>query len=467
MSQPSSSQLASGSTITQRIMGAGLLIIALVCLILPGLQYQQFKSSLQRQADSMGHSLVTQTLREIATPLQEDDHLALAAVLRELIDNPYVAHAAVYSVEDRTLAEAGRRPSHGGLNSLYSSPVSFEHTLVAQLQLHVDTRRLQKPLQAQLQLLALSAIGLLLLAVFLFYRIGRSISLPLIQLRRWLDDPRGPAPQQNRTDEIGQLARALDSQFLQPEPESKSKAESAPEQVSLASELPEFDSIPVQPAVHAEPMPESHSFSFADSLDEMLASNTSQETLPSQTAVLAVDLNLTDPLYSLDESRQQALQQRHANALDDIARHWDAQLLQQPDGSSLLLFHGDGNTPIEQALCAAELLRALAHNLQMDIADSRITLGIQLGLALGELVLDLSEAGLQDYPAVCQAQELSRYSRNLTLISESVAEHAHTRHCASIRRIVKPAGAHCIERLLPPFANQLEERLQGMLMQME
>lgn len=460
MSQPSSSQLASGSTITQRIMGAGLLIVALVCLILPGLQYQQFKGSLQKQADSMGHSLVAQTLREIATPLREDDHLALAAVLRELTNNPYVAHAAVYSVENRTLAEAGRRPQHGSLNSLYSSPVSFEHNLVAQLQLHVDTRRLQKPLQAQLQLLALSAIGLLLLTVFLFYRIGRAISLPLIQLRRWLEDPRGAAPQQNRTDEIGQLARALDSQFSHPEPAPE--LEPAP----LASPVPQPEQPFTQPIDQAEP--QAPSFSFAEQLDSALA-NTAEEhsALPSQTAVLAVDLNLADPLYSLDESRQQALLERHANALDDIARHWEAQLLQQPDGGSLLLFHGDGNTPIEQALCAAELLRALAHSLQMDIADSRITLGIQLGLALGDLVLDLSQAGLLEQPAVSQALELSRYSRNLTLISEAVAEHDHTRHCASIRRIVKPAGAHCIERLLPPFANQLEERLQGMLMQME
>lgn len=451
----SSSRPASSSTITQRILGGGLLIIALVTLLLPGLMYYQFKGSLQQQADALGEALLTQTVREVATPLQEDDHLALAAVLRELVENPYVAHAALYNIDNRTLAEAGQRPRQGALNSQYSRAVTLEHSLLAQLQIHVDIHRLQKPLKANLQLLALCAVGLLILAVIVLSRIGRSISRPLTLLTRWLADPHGPAPQQNRTDEIGQLARLLD-QCFQPLPEP-----AAP----LADTMEDDDNDFIGPDDSEDDNgdePDENDFE-----PELQEPSAAVSAVPEHTAVLAVELSLTDPMYSLDESRQQALLQRHADALDEIAAHWHAQQLQMSDGTALLLFHGDEGEPVEQAVCAAELLRALVHSLQMDIADSRITLGIRLGLALGEPVIDLSEPGLLEHPAVQQALELSRYSRNLALVSETLAAHSHTRECAGIRRIAKPAGAHCIERLLPPYAGQLDEQLMGMLAQLD
>lgn len=452
----STSRPVSGSTITQRVVGGGLLLIALVALILPTLMYQQFKGSLQQQADALGEALLTQTVREIAPPLQENDHLALAAVLRELTENPYVAHAALYNVDSRTLAEAGQRPRQGALNSLYNRPVTFEHSMLAQLQLHLDVRRLQKPLKANLQLLALSGVGLLILAVLLLSRLGRSLSQPLTSLTHWLANPRGSVPHMNRADEIGQLARMLDQCF---QPLTNNQAtHSAPAVDNEPDDLPQLSE---SASVISTPEEQELTTSEPEELPEELPAT------PLHCAVLAVDLSLADPLYSLDESRQQALLQRHADALDDIARHAQAQQLQLADGTSLLLFHGDEGEPVEQAVCAAELLRALVHNLQMDIADSRITLGIQLGLALGEAVIDLSEQGLLDHPAVQQAVELSRYSRNLALLSEELAEHTHTRDCASIRRIAKPAGAHCIERLLPPYAQQLDDQLLGMLMQTE
>ena len=51
-----------------------------------------------------------------------------------------------------------------------------------------------------------------------------------------------------------------------------------------------------------------------------------------------------------------------------------------------MLFHSEdsGDDYLTNAICCGELLRALGHALQIEVADSGITLQLQLGLVLGE-----------------------------------------------------------------------------------
>ncbi len=114
-------------------------------------------------------------------------------------------------------------------------------------------------------------------------------------------------------------------------------------------------------------------------------------------------------------------------------------------------------------LCAAELLRTFTHALQMDVAASGITLRMQLGVAHGDSVTDFDEHALRQHPVVAQALNLASQSRNLVLLDQNVAGHAQAA-CASIRPLARPAGASCIERMLPPWPEQLDMQLQDLVL---
>lgn len=435
-------QQPSGISITQRILGLCLLLMALVIALLIGMTARQFNASIQQQADALGEALVTHTAQTVAAPLALSDSLGLTAILRELHENPYVAHAALYSVDNRTLAEAGRRPRAGKINSLYTRSIAFEHVIAGQLHVHIDVKRLQQPLYSNLQGLMLLGILLLLGSVMLLARIARSISLPLDELRLWLIRPLGPAPQQQRGDEIGQLARALDQHFNLPDAAATPVKETEPD---------------------AGPMDDATGIDASATESSPATTETEEENiLPEHCAVLAVELGLGSGMYELDEQRHEQLLDHYAQALEEVAVAYRGRMLELADDRVLMLFHDDQDNHVANALCAAELLRAFSHALQMEIADSGISLAMQLGVAQGAAVLDLSEEGLLQHPAIAEALELARHSRNLVLLGQTVADHPQT-SSASIRSIARPAGASCIERILPPCSEQLDAQLQGLM----
>lgn len=434
----------SGTSITQRILGLCLLVIALVIAVLLALTVRQFNASIQQQADALGDALITHTVQEVSAPLALSDTLALAAVLREIVNNPYVAHAVLYSVDNRTLAEAGQRPRSGRINSRYTRTLALEQVIAGQLHIDIDVKRLQQPLYGNLQGLALIGVLLLLAAVMLLSRIARSISQPLIDLQRWLVQPAGPAPHQQRSDEIGQLARSLEQCF------------------HLPDEAPPADPAPIdEPASDPqdgadEPLPTA-ALEPADSLPE--------PGVPQDCAVLAIELVLGQGLYELADERHQQLQNHYEAALAEVARHYQGQLLQHSASHRLMIFRDDPANSLTHALCAAELLRAFAHALQMDVADTGMALNIQLGVALGEVLSDVSTDTLHQHPLLAEALQLCRHSCNLVLLSETAARHPHSA-CASIRSIARPAGASCVERLHAPWPEQLDDQLQGLMLLM-
>lgn len=424
----------SGISITQRILGLCLLVIAGVIAILLALTVRQFNASIQQQADALGAALSTHAAREVAAPLSLGDNLALAAVLRELVANPYVVHAALYSVDNRTLAEAGQRPRLGRINSLYTQTLSFEQTIAGQLHVNINVPLLRQPLYGNLQGLALIGVLLLLAAVMLLSRVARSVSQPLIELQHWLAHPTGPAPHQIRSDEIGLLARTLEHSFHPPEEAP------APEQPPVSDEL--------QPA--APPV---------------LEASEPEVRLPDSGAVLTVELSLNHATHDLDDSRRLHLLQHYHAALDEVAQLYQGKRVELGAGPTLMLFQHEGAENLANALCAAELLRAFAHALQIEVANSGMTLSMQLGIAEGAPVIDLSEDGLLLHPVIGQALELGRHSRNLVLLSASAASHPQAA-CASIRAIVRPAGASCIEHLHLPHSEHLDDQLQGLMLLM-
>ena len=205
-----------------RVASHTLLLVALALVIYAWVMGMQFKHAMEQQAEALGQSLITQTAASATDLLVANDILSLNVLLSNLVKNPLVAHAAIYSVDNRVLAESGTRPQRnllGDEEGLYSTPISFQEVIAGHLRISLDMRQFQQPMTISLQSMGLLALILLALTLILSTRLGRQISLPLMQLRLWLRDPDDPAPGAGRQDEIGDLARQLQACLVPEEPE--------------------------------------------------------------------------------------------------------------------------------------------------------------------------------------------------------------------------------------------------------
>ena len=168
-----------------------------------------------------------------------------------------------------------------------------------------------------------------------------------------------------------------------------------------------------------------------------------QPATPQPSAVLAVQLGAQEQLRRLPRARLMELLERYRDCLNQAASLYQSELHTLNDGSTLMLFHSEdsGDDYLTNAICCGELLRALGHALQIEVADSGITLQLQLGLVLGEGLNGLSQIDLLLTETAQDALALSQHSRNLLLVERKISEDTLIRQRARIRPIASPEGA--------------------------
>ncbi|UNG18154.1 AhpA/YtjB family protein [Stutzerimonas zhaodongensis] len=480
-----------------RVASHTLLLVALALIIYAWVMGMQFKHAMEQQADALGQSLITQTAASATDLLVANDILSLNVLLSNLVKNPLVAHAAIYSVDNRVLAESGTRPQRsllGDEEGLYSTPISFQEVIAGHLRISLDMQQFQQPMTISLQSMGLLNLILLALTLTLSMRLGRQLSLPLMQLRLWLRDPDDPAPGAGRQDEIGELARQLQARLVpeKPEPEielddSMQDLYSAHFEVPAPAAVKEYDRSDVDLRDHLDESAESlatddHATdeSFDDDFDDdppfdepkpqPAPAQAPARIIPAAPAisgksgVLAIQLGAQEQLRRLPRARLTELLQRYSDCLQQAATLYQAELHTLNDGSSLMLFHSqdDEQNYLTHALCCGELMRALGHALQIEVADSGITLQLQLGLTQGEGLYDLSQGDLLLSEPAQAALAMSQHSRNLLLVERGIGEDSLIRQRARIRPIASPEGACCVERLLEPYPSLLERQLARM-----
>ncbi|SFP36731.1 Uncharacterized membrane protein affecting hemolysin expression [Ectopseudomonas toyotomiensis] len=474
-----------------RIASHSLLLVALAMVIYAWVMGMQFKQAMQQQADALGQALITQTAASATELLVSNDILSLNVLLNNLAKNPLVAHAAIYSVDNRILAEAGARPTRsvlGETEGLYTTPITFQEVMAGQLRISLDMSQFQQPMTISLQSMGILSLILLALTLSLSMRLGRHISTPLLQMRLWLRDPDDPAPGAGRNDEIGDLARQLQARLVPEKPEPEPELDDEPlleddsEDYLHDEDDKRFDE-PQEPCAEHDfdeadlredddeplkPWPDTiePDDPFADLRDESEApAPVAKAPRPSQaSAVLAIQLGAQEQLRRLPRTRLLDLLDRYRGCLEQAAALYQGQLHTLKDGSSLMLFHERecGEDHLTHAICCGELMRALGHALQIEVADSGITLQLQLGLTLGSDLEELGQADLLLSDSALDALALSQHSRNLLLVEQRVAQDALARQRARIRPIASPEGASCVERLLDPYPALLERQLTRM-----
>lgn len=375
---------------------------------------------------------------------------------------------------------------------LYSTPITFQEVIAGQLRISLDMQQFQQPMTISLQSMGILSLILLALTLSLSMRLGRHISTPLLQLRVWLRDPDDPAPGAGRQDEIGDLARQLQARLVPekpalPEAEEEPLYDDEPAAQNDDDYLSEsFDDEPdfevrdlrddrfdahdeLTEPLHRDDQPYADRavddpFSELRDQPEREAAPAPAIRQPLPSAVLAIQLGAQEQLRRLPRTRLMELLQRYRDCLDQAASLYQGELHTLSDGSSLMLFHqlDIGEDYLTHAICCGELMRALGHALQIEVADSGITLQLQLGLTLGENLSDLSQGDLLLSETAQNALALSQHSRNLLLVERSIADDALVSQRARIRAIASPQGACCVERLLEPYPSLLERQLARM-----
>nr|WP_178131826.1 AhpA/YtjB family protein [Pseudomonas sp. C2B4] len=471
--------------IALRIASHNVILVALALVIYAGVMGLQFKQAMHEQADALGESLTTQTATSATELLVSNDILSLNVLLNNLTKNKLVAHAAIYSMDNRILAEAGQRPKHGLLGEaegIYQSKITFQDVTAGQLRISLDMDQFQQPMTISLQSMGILSAILLALSLALSLRLGRHITTPLLQLRVWLRHIDEHTPGTERQDEIGDLARQLHADFAPepaepepvPEPEFDDSdyddAEPGFEVRNLRD--PSFDESRPMTAVKAVPRRavstvDDDDDAFADLLDDSEdspAKTLTKSSVPQHSAVLAVQLGSQEQLRRLPRARLEELLKRYRDCLDQAASLYQSELHTLNDGSTLMLFHTEdsGDDYLTNAICCGELLRALGHQLQIEVADSGITLQLQLGLTLGDELFGLSQIDLLLTDPAQDALALSQHSRNLLLVERKISDDALIRQRARIRPIASPEGACCVERLMEPYPSMLERQLARM-----
>lgn len=476
--------------IALRIASHNVILVALALVIYAGVMGLQFKQAMHEQADALGESLTTQTATSATELLVSNDILSLNVLLNNLTKNKLVAHAAIYSVDNRILAEAGQRPKHsllGEAEGMYQSKITFQDVTAGQLRISLDMDQFQQPMTISLQSMGILSAILLALSLALSLRLGRHISTPLLQLRVWLRNIDEYTPATERQDEIGDLARQLHANFAPepaepepvPEPEfdDSDYDDAEPEFEVRNLRDPSFDES--RPMAALKPAPrqvvstvedDDDEDPFADLRDESAGSAPKPvarpvaSNLPQHSAVLAVQLGSQEQLRRLPRTRLEELLKRYRDCLDQAASLYESELHTLNDGSTLMLFHTEdsGDDYLTNAICCGELLRALGHQLQIEVADSGITLQLQLGLTLGDDLFGLSQIDLLLTDAAQDALALSQHSRNLLLVERKISDDALIRQRARIRPIASPEGACCVERLMEPYPSMLERQLARM-----
>ena len=479
--------------IALRIATHNVILVALALVIYAVVMGLQFKQAMHEQADALGQSLTTQTATSATELLVSNDILSLNVLLNNLTKNPLVAHAAIYSVDNRILAEAGQRPKNsllGETEGVYQTKITFQDVTAGHLRISLDMNQFEQPMTISLQSMGILSAILLALALALSLRLGRNITTPLLQLRVWLREPDPYTPAITRQDEIGDLARQLHTRLAPPAPEPEPEPEEAFDdseyedaddneptfEVRNLSD-PTFDEKPAVPAPKAAPRQvisteedEGEEDPFSDLRDTGTASVApkavvkAEPTAPQPSAVLAVQLGAQEQLRRLPRARLMELLERYRDCLNQAASLYQSELHTLNDGSTLMLFHSEdsGEDYLTNAICCGELLRALGHALQIEVADSGITLQLQLGLVLGEGLSGLSQIDLLLTETAQDALALSQHSRNLLLVERKISDDPLIRQRARIRPIASPEGACCVERLMEPYPSMLERQLARM-----
>lgn len=463
-----------------------------------GLGYVKLKQDMAEQANAVGQELARQVAASVADPMAANDNLSLNIILAQWNQNPLITHTAVYTLDNRVVAEAGQRQPEDRLapgKGRFVAAMHFQDAIIGQLHLSLAKAPFSAPAQNLLNMLILSVLIIAVIAGLIAWRLALRLRQVLAALGDWHGDSDLPAPGSRRKDEIGDLSRRLAARRIvdSPAPAPQEDPAQAIDTIeadpvllaptdetgpSMAAEAAESDSEPTdelqredsQHEEGAETEPVVGMTGAADETPRTSPDETSEPIEPATAkhALLAVRLGNQEGLRRLPRQRLVALLERYREQVWRASQMFEGELDVLDDGTSVLTFREDPESEGEEltrAFSCGELLRVLGHDLQVGIADTGVNLYLQLATCQTAEpdATERTEDG--ELTQVGRMLELLQFSRNLLLLDASQADDASVRERAVVRKLASKPGAFCVERLNEPYQAVLERNLNQLYRQ--
>nr|MDT0250638.1 hypothetical protein [Endozoicomonas sp.] len=190
----------------------------------------EIDSSSRHQADSIGQLLSEQTASAATDMLVTGDRLSLNVLLGQLVQNPYLAEASIYSIDNQRIAKAvSKTIDEDSGHPVYSSPIHYQDVIAGYARLSLNEDLLsQKPKDALFVIIAISLVLLLAGLIFLqLFASGMATRLRLIERQLHSILPAGnstPPFSNGKADEIARISAFVEQQLLEKkmaEPEEK------------------------------------------------------------------------------------------------------------------------------------------------------------------------------------------------------------------------------------------------------
>ena len=501
---------AKSMKLTGRMVLLAVIPLAAIMLLL-AVAKVQLNTDIATHADQVGAEMARQIAASVADPLAADDQLSLNIQLAQWKRSPLISHIRLYTAENRLIAEAGDEPGRGRLapgQGDFNATVHFQDAMVGQVTLSLAAEPFTGPANTLLWRLFWTALLLALVAALVAWRLADGMRQTLRGLGSWYGDSAEPAPGLGRRDELGELARQLSGRRivdLPPDPEPEPEPEIEPEsQAGSTRDEPttaiadkpqmEQDAEQAEPAegtttatpetdpigpdalvaeqnerpqgVSADAPRDTDGASVAAADGEIAESDASEAApaaapAPAETAMLAVRLGNQEALRRLARPRLMNLLERYRAQLQQACELYNGHLHTLQDGTSLVAFHAREcrQDELTHALCCGELLRVLGHELQVEIADTGITLHLQLAIGHVADLRFLEEAALATHQDCLLLLEAVQHSRNLLLLDAALATSDDLKDRAVVRRLASQPGIYCVERLHGPYQAMLERQL--------
>jgi uncharacterized membrane protein affecting hemolysin expression len=461
----------------------------------------QMQRDIARQADAVGAELSRQIAATVADPLAANDTLSLNILLAQWGQNPLIAHTSVSTVDNRIIAESGHRVARSNLapgQGRFIAAVHIQDVLAGQLQLSLAPDAFAAPARTFLRSMLYGLTLIALLALVAAWRMSTQMRRTLQGLGDWYGDSSVVPPGSARKDELGQLARRLAERRIvdMPPPILDERIETDEQndhdQVALATPLDdeilgdaietipaeafEIDDTEEQPAASRSPSGQEETAEPAtDELptDEIPVPEATTPALADmaerpRNAVLAIRLGNQDGLRRIPRPRLLAVLERYRTQLEQAGALYKGELQTLDDGTSVLIFAaeaGAAHDGLTQAFICGELMRVMGHDMQVEIADTGVSLHLQLAIAYAPGAESFDQEALQAQIECAQMLDQLQHSRNLLLLDATLANDALTGERAVVRRLASHPGVYCVERLVEPYQTVLERQLNRLYSQ--
>ena len=177
----------------------------------------EMHSASQHQSDTIGVLLSQQTASAATDMLVTGDRLSLSVLLNQLVQNPYVARASIYSIDNRKIASSESEEPNAVTGQTYSSPIHYQDVIAGYVRLQLDEQLLTKNARDAITIITAISLILLVLALIFLQRysvaLDSKVELIFRQLRSLLQTPL--IKNENSANQLSLLAGFVEQQLTE------------------------------------------------------------------------------------------------------------------------------------------------------------------------------------------------------------------------------------------------------------